>query len=139
MKINELFIGAWVLNGGIPAQVTGITCDGILETTAYRCTNIEQVGPILLTPEILEDNGFNKISQKDCVEPFYWQMKRYDEDENMLFCITAFRNFFYGMKVYLDNQSDCVTIHLTKQIENVHELQKAIGIAGIDMEITVHL
>ena len=56
-KVEELMIGDWVYDGNSIAQVTGITCDGIIETTHNQSSNIEIIRPIPLTIEILEKNG----------------------------------------------------------------------------------
>lgn len=66
IKINELMVGDWIEDGYKKAQVTSITCDGIVETTA-AISNIEVVDPIPLTEEILVKNGFeyayNEVSK----------------------------------------------------------------------------
>ena len=59
MEINELFIGAWVMDGIKPAEVTGIICDGIVETTVNESSNIEVIEPIPLTDAILYKHGFD--------------------------------------------------------------------------------
>lgn len=52
-------VGDWIEDGYKKAQVTSITCDGIVETTA-AISNIEVVDPIPLTEEILVKNGWRK-------------------------------------------------------------------------------
>ena len=59
MKASELMIGDWVLDGGVKAQVTSITCDGNIETTK-RFSNEEVVEPISITEKILLDNGYER-------------------------------------------------------------------------------
>ena len=59
IDIKDLQIGDWVMDGKEPAQVTILTCDGIIETTS-RVSNIEVIEPISITPEILDKNGFEK-------------------------------------------------------------------------------
>lgn len=138
MKPNELFVGAIVCAespSGI-CTVKEILSNNWIDTNGIR-HDYELTEPISLVPEILEKNGFDKISQQDCVEPFYWQLKHYDEDGNLLFSIVAFRNFSNGLKVYICNPSVCETIHLTKQIKFVHELQAALKLCDLEIKITV--
>jgi hypothetical protein len=60
MEANELMIGDFVLDGNIYAQVTSITCDGNIETTHNKHSDIELIEPIPLTPEILKKNGWEE-------------------------------------------------------------------------------
>jgi len=59
MDVKDLMLGDWIEDGYKKAQVTSITCDGIVETTA-AISNIEVVEPIPLTEEILVKNGWRK-------------------------------------------------------------------------------
>ena len=59
MKVSDLMIGDWIGDGYKKAQVTSITCDGIVETTS-GISNIEVVDPIPLTEEILVKNDFDR-------------------------------------------------------------------------------
>ena len=138
MKPNELFVGALVCAespSGI-CKVKEIFSGNWIDTNGIR-HDYELTEQIPLTPEILEKNGFYKIKQQDCVEPFYWKMEHYDEDGNILFNIVAFRNFSNGLKVYIYNPSACESIYLTKQIKFVHELQVALRLCELEIEITI--
>ena len=64
MKAEELTVGDWVYDGNSIAQITGIICDGIIETTHNQSSNIEIIRPIPLTIEILEKNGFEYINDE---------------------------------------------------------------------------
>lgn len=59
MKANELMIGDWVYAFGCKnVQVKEILEDGIYDFTTYSLSPFDEIEPILLTPEILEKNGF---------------------------------------------------------------------------------
>ena len=129
MRADEsLMIGDWILDGHVYAQVTSITCDGIIETTHNEFSNIELVEPIPLTPEILEKNG--------------WVYN--DEDEKF------FPQTWVGGGLMLQGADDCgycivVTSDYDDEDTNdtpfiifyVHELQHALRLRRIKKEITL--
>ena len=90
--------------------------------------------PILLTSEILEKNGFDKVfSQPDCLNPYYWEFKEYEEETNaLLYHIKAYSNPFRGMYIFIENFGDCATLSFNKQIEHLHEFQQALRLCGLD-------
>jgi hypothetical protein len=106
MDYKDLMVGDWIEDGYKKAQVTSITCDGIVETTA-AISNIEVVDPIPLTEEILVKNGF-KGNPLDGY--YYWQ----DADR-----IELDGNFGYHGIV----------------INYVHQLQHLLRLRGIEKEI----
>lgn len=59
IKVDNLMIGDWLLDGDSYAQVTSIACGGIIETTASNFASEEVLQPIPLTLKILKANGFN--------------------------------------------------------------------------------
>ena len=131
MKVEELMIGDWIFDGDNVAQITGITCDGIIETTVTETSNIEVIEPIPLTPEILEKNGFENIR------------------DNEVFLLKKLSvNVYLG--IYLDK--DSINIYLQNNdteswpgyeyydlfiIKYVHELQHALRLYNIDKEIVL--
>ena len=89
--------------------------------------------PIPLTSEILEKNGFNKIPQSGCSNPYYWEFKEYEEGTDaLLYHIKAYSSPFRGMYIFINNFGDCATLSLNKQIEHFHEFQQALRLCGID-------
>ena len=121
MKITELTIGDWVLDGTTQAQITGITCDGEIETTFNEHSNIELIEPIPITQEILEENDFVK------------------EDND-----TDVRKDQMGFEkiIWFDGGYTCVTsVRCDRMYEghcyDVHELQHALKICGVNKEIVV--
>ena len=65
MTTQDIMIGDWVKDGNVYAQVTAITCDGIIETTHNPHSNIELIEPIPLTAEILKENEFVKAVENE--------------------------------------------------------------------------
>ena len=147
MKANELMIGDLIriphikkngkvyridqANGdgnGFAAVINGDFHESLLE-------------PIPLTSEILEANGWEKVPQTGCANPYHWQMEKYEDDRRdevyLLYRIMAHETFFRGMLVTINYPSACETISFRKQIEFIHELQHALRMCGIDKEIIV--
>ena len=125
MQIQDLFSGAWVKDSGIPAQVTILTCDGNIETTAYRYTNIERVEPIKLSPRIMSMIGFE---EKDCDgEPLWsFEYKQY---------LVTFMSHNGCPDLTIEDVSDRDSHHnvlvVKDEIYNLHELQRAFMIFDI--------
>lgn len=87
--------------------------------------------PILLTSEILEKNGFNKVPQPNCSNPYHWEFKEYEEGaDELLYCIKAYRHIFRGLRITIENYVDCN--NFAKQVEHFHELQQALRLCGLD-------
>ena len=89
--------------------------------------------PILLTSEILEKIGFNKVPQPGCSNSYYWEFTKYEEETNeLLYLIKAYSTPFRGMSIFIDNFGDCETLSFNKQMESLHELQQALRLCGLD-------
>lgn len=116
MTANELMVGDWVLDGTQLAQVTSITCDGIVETTVNEYSNIEVIEPIPLTKEILDKNNLKYgdynifFDQYDETLVTQWGM-RYKDDH------------FYIKNCFIE------------KIEFVHELQHFLKLLKVNKEI----
>lgn len=87
--------------------------------------------PILLTPEILEKNGFNKVLQPDCSNSYYWEFKEHEKETGeLLYSIKAYCNSLRGMYVSIGSYGDIVSFG--KQIEHFHEFQQVLRLCGLD-------
>jgi len=96
----------------------------------------EYLEPIPLASELLERNGFERVSQPGCANPYHWMMEKYEEEtDGLLFRIKAYYTPFRGMFVSIDNPSACETISFGKQIEFVHELQHVLRLCEIELDI----
>ena len=116
MNASDLMISDWVYDGNSIAQVTSITCDGIIETTHNQSSNIELIQPISLTVEILEKNGFVKEPDADGLH--YWFTLI---DEHTKFSVFYARSVFQWLGP-LD-------------FKYVNELQHALRLCEIKKEI----
>ena len=152
MEAKELMIGDWVQNPyGYKAQVKNIRwipkdkCD---DEGGYYLIDIargesflarleeKDIEPIPLTSELLEANGFERVLQSGCANPYHWMLEKYEEPAAvLLFRIKAFNTPFRGIFVSIDNPSACETISFYKQIEFVHELQHALQLCEIELEL----
>jgi hypothetical protein len=141
MKCSDLQIGDYVRFKRTKEPVWVFEIDGdrnIInnEPDGYcseKNIGIDDVEPIPLTPEILERNGFNKVPQQGCSNPYYWMMEKYEEEsEELLYRIKAYKTLFRGMCVSIDNYADCEPIKYSKQMEHVHELQNALRICSLN-------
>lgn len=133
IKAKDLMIGDWVKSRGKIEQVTSVY-DGYICTDSFEDSHDYYFDPIPLTPEILEKNGFEKVPQEKCVNPFYWRFDKIEDGEynySVVAYKTPFRGFFFEIK----NNCDCEPIVFTKQMEPVHELQHALRLCGIKKEI----
>jgi hypothetical protein len=143
LSVKDLMINDWVMTAidnfkNHPMNVVGIE----REFVSIADDNIEmrlrphQMEPIPLTSELLEKKGFKRVPQPGCANPYHWMLEKYEEEsEGLLYRIKAFNNPFRGMFVSIDNPSACETISFGKQIEHVHELQHALRLCEIKMEI----
>jgi hypothetical protein len=125
MQIQDLFSGAWVKNNSIPAQVTGLTCDGNLETTAYRYTNIERVEPIKLSPRVMSMIGF---VEKDCDGEPLWS---YEYKQYLVTFMSPNGCPSLTIEDVSSRDSDHNVLVVKDEIYNLHELQRAFMIFDI--------
>lgn len=129
MKAKDLMIGDWLLDGHVCAQVTSITCDGIIETTNNALSNIELVEPISLTSEILEKNGFTKSTPPPGIHAKCYNL---DNKEEKYHLTIANYNKYKRLLLNVDSEdSECFNI----KCDYVHELQHALRLCGIEKEI----
>lgn len=139
MKANELITGLFVYfccfdGSKISVRVTGFK-DGIVygdsKTDSHWC-NIEDVEPILLTPEILEKNGF--IANKHVYPYPYYE---YINEENKLKVGFAFpqgnRTSYKEPWIYIDSKNVFVVLPCVF----VHQLQQILRFCRIEKEIMI--
>lgn len=127
MKANELMIGDWVIDGTQPAQVTGITCGGVIETTANEHSNIEVVEPIPLTAEILEKNDFD--SDRD--------NKIFAYNEGMAFVEVSLASNYINIDYDCTDEYGASSTFIKPDISAlyVHDIQHFLRICGFKKEI----
>lgn len=123
LKCADLSVGDWVMVDGEYWKVSAINEDsvGLRVDSDYAVAEISECDGILLTPEILEKNGFKKNGEYN-----EWNIGEWNEIP------------FIG--VSLDRQSMRI-IHLgtdifvERRVVFVHQLQHIIRLAGVEEEI----
>ena len=118
MKVTDLMLGDWIEDGYKKSQVTSITCDGIVETTA-AISNIEVVDPIPLTEDILVKNGWDFRDRQYAIEC--------KEDKLGIVELSRDKDGYYWSINWDEYQ--IIRIHY------VHELQHILRMCGIEKEI----
>lgn len=131
MKVTDLMVGDWVLDGTQIAQITSITFGGVIETTAHENSNIEVIEPIPLTAEILVKNGW--IENPDIpIAVIYYTQKFNDGDDGLL--------WDFDVRIDCDPYGDYHLMHNGVSfcyVNYVHELQHALRLCGITREIII--
>lgn len=131
MDVKDLMIGDWIDDGYKKAQVTSITCDGIVETTA-AISNIEVVDPIPLTEDILVKNGFASSEG--------YAYLHLDENNFLEFCYYNHRLSKIYMGIEIDDWDKRVKIRdvvFVSSCNYVHEFQHDLKRCGIEKEIVI--
>lgn len=138
MKVEELMIGDWVYDGNSIAQVTGITCDGIIETTHNQSSNIELIRPIPLSAEILEKNDFKKDAFTNLSPDYYFGNDEYS------ICVNLNSTCDKSKSIWIEKRSRRFTVSieearhsLDKKPLYVHQLQHALRLCEIEKEIVL--
>lgn len=125
MKANELMIGDWVFLGD-PAKVVGIRNDmdePCVRTDATDTWYADGFEPILITQEILENNGY-----KDNGALMYIQYLMEKDGR----CRVSIIEASGGYQVMVNS-----ILCSPKAIHYVHELQHALRLCGIEKEIVL--
>ena len=134
IKISELSIGDWVRDkNGIIAKVRAIEnwSDGYVlnvQTVSGTICTLTATGalPIPLTPEILEKNGFRKLDRFNEYVIGEW-------DSNPFIAVRLAEKF---VEPTILVKNGGTSAHLFGPLgENVHQLQHALRLAGVEKEI----
>lgn len=133
MKGNEITIGSIVLYKDKPCTIEGISIGGGVllrrQNEFVSPRSIDHIWPMPLTPEILEKNGFSIDENGE------WYSREVEKKDRNFWINIAFRDD--GVAVYdldvLNGARSSFSMHLNY----VHELQKALGLLGIDKDITL--
>ena len=114
MKANELMLGDWVLCDGKPYQIAEIGGMVCINYEKELFAALEDIKPIPLTPEILEKNF-------PTYEGLAWK------PSDMTGTIPAFTT------IRIDEDF----AHIEIDLLYVHELQHALRLCGIDLDIVI--
>ena len=148
MKENEVMIGDWVrivdddTDAFFDARVEGIdSLANIYATmpcdeTAYPYS-VDCAKPILLTPEILEKNGFAKEKEDELGITYYFLERPYTTQ------ITLYKEPIQDVSILFkawgrapSSAGGVNDIHLCS-VKYVHEMQHALRLCGIEKEIVL--
>lgn len=147
MKPEELFIGALVLHEDQPCTVEhierGIVCikDIQTKTSHWITLTTDDIRPVPITPEILEKNGWVVDFKNEFSTRFIWVLKppkrRIDTTVEIYLCDEE----QIGVKCLLEIQSSSsnkgINLVHSCDCENIHQLQAALRLCGIEKEIKV--
>ena len=139
MKANEIQIGDWLYSiidryehiEKKLCKITGIRTDSDIPLIQCDDTDVwyslESYEPVLLTAEILENNGFEKALQVSDTEPFDT-----DEEGNKHY---SYNKTFWGW--FQPDNIFCIPANGMGwlYIKYVHQLQHALKLCGIEKEI----
>ena len=134
MKANGLMIGDWVLYDGEPNIITEVS--EIIHGEATVCfvgnnymADMDEIEPILLTPEILEKNGFTKSTPPPGIHAKCYELDNKKDKYNLTI---ADYNKYKRLLLNVDSEdSECFNI----KCDYVHELQHALRLCRIKKEI----
>ena len=125
MDAKDLMVGDWALDGKKPAQITGIFCDDLFETTISPSVGGDCLSPIPLTAEILEKNGFVKQAYDG------WLIS-----ENNGRRLVEYRTDYFGGLLRI-NYAEEPFSKISIKLKHVHELQHALKLCRINKEIKI--
>ncbi len=127
MKTEKLMFNDWVYNKNdkfkTPFQVKKIDKNTVMDENGCY-SNLVDIRPIPLTPEILEKNGFINDKGIFVYEDETKVVTFFSKENNRPYCNYSFINIDCG----------CVTLN-ELPIEYVHELQHAFRLCGIEKEV----
>ena len=135
MKLTDLAILDWVLINNTPHKIQAIDSidaeiladDELYYVGEDRCHSEDKIEPILLTPEILEKNGF----ERGVITPskFY----RNIDNEQLMFCSYG---SCYGLGyVHWNESNDADIMHrleVQQPIMYIHQMQHALRLCGLN-------
>ena len=123
LTAQDLQIGDWVLYNNEPNIIAEVS--EIIQGEAEVCfavsnymANIDEIKPFPITPEILENNGFEKLEEK-----YY---RRFLEE----------KGYYESVRVYFDEEPNVAVRVLDGsefkgRIKYIHELQQAMRLCNI--------
>lgn len=132
MKATELMIGDWVFVKNKPVQVVGLTTDSVETTDKEGFYFEDYFQPILLTPEILEKNGFEKKEDDEGQELYSLLL-----GEWAITYMSIYGCPYLTIEDVLDYDRAHSVLNLKDSIYHVHELQHALKLCGIDKDIVL--
>lgn len=130
MKATELMIGDWVLVDKEPIQIKQLCVDCIICDFGDGDEEVECFEPIPLTADILEKNGLEKRCSDELV---LFDNNKIDTTGEYF----IIRYFVNTQRVWLCKGTKVHENEIRKNCQYVHELQQALRMCKIDMEIVL--
>ena len=140
IKISELSIGDWVFIDNTMDKSIGKIARIHYDSALVDCGEghylggyISQIEPILLTPEILEKNGFDAPKAKVWNDSWYWSNRK-----DVALELRESFGLWYMEIVTKEQRSGLQSNRkLGIGFNYVHQLQHALRLAGVEKEIEV--
>lgn len=142
IKISDLSVGDWVLNHrDYPTKVQVITTDGNLFLGELEhCTHlwVQDIKPIPITPEVLEQNDFTRCSAEFPIYEYTTllgkMLRKTVVSLNHPYCYIACRIEDTSKEPH---EFDRVSVDssVSRDQIHIHDLQHVLRLAGIDKEI----
>ena len=131
LKVKDLMVGDWLMFNDKPCQVKGLHNDDTATLTGYRSAYyLIDAEPILLTPEILEKNGFEKDELIESYNHYCGMDNRVSLNDDFYYINS--RNTWY---VHVDSEDYCTIANC--ELTYLHELQHILRLCKIYKEIVV--
>ena len=148
IRAEDLMIGDWAYIYHPTRERTPVKVDGVWIEAIERIDNglrredspmFRIVEPIPLTPEILEKNGFKKSESGALSQTWIWAEKSkkiYGRWVQITFYNEPINGVSYLTKIETcSRKGDGVDAIHSCDIESIHELQHALRLCGINLEI----
>lgn len=134
IRINELSVGDFVRFGGIAYQVKAIDAAfdrvTLIGNKEQREESVYAISPIAISQKLLEDNGWLSSGM--------YAVLRIDEHISLdyYFHEHRLRKWYHGVDEW-ENHSKVKDITFQAHCWYVHQLQNALRLAGVDIEINL--
>jgi hypothetical protein len=127
LKISDLSVGDWVICNGFKATIAGYNVEsGSIQVLTKQKNKmwfgLDDIEPIPITAEILEKNGFERLTSQFIVYHTDKVWISYDKPSET-WSVTMYINDF--------------TSNLHANILHIHQLQHALRLAGVEKEINL--
>ena len=139
MKKEELMIGDWVYNThNRQAEQVQEIGSGLVMLDYNDLYEYDEIEPIALTAEILEQNGFGLNETREDTPRYVWFGESNRNDT--IVSVSFYEPPVHGVKALTKIDTDCShgcgvnNVH-NCDIEYVHELQHALRLCGIEKDI----
>ena len=145
MKAEELMLGDWVLYDGEPVRIGRISDISPSEEHIMLCNALEgtfpaspeRLQPIPITDDILENSGFVHSRCLGLSE----HSSKVGQSGTYLYTSTSVREKMaggYHLTITVDDKDiPEMSITFDMRVFNVHQLQHAMRLAGINKELTI--